>query len=222
MPPMGNVGNAFTLPFKSADWFPRLLLMGLMILIPIIGWMNLTGWMLATLDNYRRGVVELPPAGFQYIGRGAALFAVQLVYGIILGIIFVVPLFAFNVVSLTAANAGNPYGAGGFNSGFTGFAQLVQLGEFIFFPSVVILTDRHGFAGGLNVPAVWRMAATNWKFSLLAAVLLWASSIAGSLGIAVCCVGILVSYPYSLAVNAGIVRYFEATFEPPQQVPQAY
>ncbi|HEV1998415.1 MAG TPA: hypothetical protein VGR61_09845, partial [Candidatus Dormibacteraeota bacterium] len=61
-----------------------------------------------------------------------------------------------------------------------------------------------------------------WKNSLIAAVLIYAASYVGVLGVFACCVGLLVTYPYSVAAIAGIIRYYEATFEPPQQVPQTY
>ena len=220
---MGNVANAFSLPFKSADWFPRLLVMGLITLIPIVGWINMIGWMLATLDNYRRGVAELPPAGFQYIGRGATLFLVGLVYGLLIGIVLVGPIFFFVLggAALNAANLGN-YGSGGFSTTFTGLTQVLSIVEYLFLPAVVINTERHGFAGGFNIPAIWRMTSANWMNSLIAAVLIYAAGYVGVLGIFACCVGFLVSYPYSVAAIAGIIRYYEATFEPPQQVPQAY
>ena len=218
---MGNVANAFSLPFKSPDWFPRLLVIGLITLIPIIGWINTTGWMLATLDNYRRGVVELPPAGFQYIGRGAALFLVGLVYAVLIGVILVVPVALLAVGSIGLSGS-HGVATSGFNTTFTGGGQLIALVEYIFLPAVVINTDRHGIGGGLNVAEVWRMTSANWKNSLIAAVLIYIAGYAGILGIVACCVGLLVTYPYSVAVIAGIIRYYEATFEPPQQVAQPY
>jgi hypothetical protein len=219
---MGNVANAFSLPFKSADWFPRLLLTGLITLIPVIGWINLVGWFLATLDNYRRGVAELPPAGFQYIGRGVTLFFVGLLWAIVIGIVLGVPLALLTIGSVHTFDPANPYATSGFNGNLTGGIQLVSLVEYIFLPAVVINTERHGFAGGFNVGQIWAMVSANWKNTLIAAVLVYAAGFVGSLGIIACCVGILVTYPYAVAVNAGIIRYFEATFEPPQQVPQAY
>jgi hypothetical protein len=57
------------------------------------------------------------------------------------------------------------------------------------------------------------MALANWKNSLLAAVLIYAAYFIGGLGIYACCVGILVTYPYSIAVVGGILRYYEASFE---------
>ena len=74
--------------------------MGLISLIPIIGQMVLLGWMLAALDNLRAGRQELPEAGFSYIGRGLRLFVVQLVYGLVIGVLAsVVLLIGFGLLA---------------------------------------------------------------------------------------------------------------------------
>src|ERR1700694_3153336 len=90
---MPNIGNAFRLPFRAPNWFGTFALMGLIFLIPIIGQIAMLGWTLALLDNYRRGQVELPPAGFQYLGRCINLFVVFLVYALLIGLILGVPIF---------------------------------------------------------------------------------------------------------------------------------
>ncbi|HEV1997024.1 MAG TPA: DUF4013 domain-containing protein, partial [Candidatus Dormibacteraeota bacterium] len=159
---MGNVANAFSLPFKSPDWFPRLLVIGLITLIPVIGWMNTTGWMLATLDNYRRGVVELPPAGFQYIGRGAALFLVGLVYALVLGSVVLVPAALLTIGTGGNLTANSAAGGNSFGSTFTGVSQVVSLVEYTFLPAVVLSTERGGIPGGFNLPEIWRIASSNW------------------------------------------------------------
>src|SRR5258708_38860558 len=100
---MQNVGNSFGLPFRSPGYFGTLVLMGLIGLIPIVGWINLLGWMLSLLDNYRSGRTDLPPAGFQYIGRGGTLFLVALVYGLIILAIFAVPFFAILAGSIASS-----------------------------------------------------------------------------------------------------------------------
>jgi hypothetical protein len=223
---VNNVGNSFSLPFKDPSWFSTFLVIGLIALIPIAGWINLTGWMLATLDNYRQGRAQLPPAGFQYIGRGANVFIVGLIYGLALAVIIGVP---FVLVLLATLGTSIQNGATGDYSSanpslaffpvWSGGILLVTIVEYLFLPAVVIQTERHGIAGGLNVAAIFNMAAANWKSSLLAAVLIYAAGFIGGLGIYACCVGILVSYPYAAAVVAGILRYYEAGFENPGPVP---
>jgi hypothetical protein len=224
-----NVGNSFSLPFKDPSWFSKFVVIGLISLIPIVGWLNMTGWMMATLDNYRQGRVELPPGNFDYIGRGANVFIVGLVYGLLIGVIIGVPFVLILLGTIGAGVAGSSTGDySAVNPSFalfplwSGGILVISVVEYLFLPAVVLQTDRHGIGGGLNIAAVFRMAGANWKNSLLAAVLIYAAYFIGSFGIYACCVGILVSYPYAIAVTAGILRFYEASFEAaPGVMPQA-
>lgn len=223
---MHNVGNSFSLPFKDPNWFSTFIVIGLIALIPIVGWLNMTGWMLATLDNYRQGRAQLPPGGFQYIGRGANVFVVGLVYGVLIAALIIGPVFLVVLTttgaSLSAGNNGDLAAANPMFALFPlwgGGLLVVSLAEYFFLPAVIIQTERHGIGGGLNIMQVFNMALANWKNSLLAAVLVYAAYFIGGLGIYACCVGLLVSYPYSVAVVAGILRYYEATFETAAAIP---
>src|SRR5205807_9825887 len=80
---MTTLGDAFGWPFADREWFPKMILQGLIAIIPIVGHIALLGWLLATVDNYRAGRRELAPAGF-HLERGIALWAVLLVYVIVL------------------------------------------------------------------------------------------------------------------------------------------
>ena len=76
------IGDAFSWASRDPGWVGKLLLMGLIGLIPIVGGLQLAGWMLAALDNLRAGRQEVPPAGFRYAGRGAWLFLALLTFRI--------------------------------------------------------------------------------------------------------------------------------------------
>ncbi|TMC81710.1 MAG: DUF4013 domain-containing protein, partial [Chloroflexi bacterium] len=84
---MERIGDAFAWPFRDPDWLNKILIMGLIQLIPIVGGINGLGWMLATLDRLRAGDEKLPPANFDYLLRGVHLFVVYLVYYLGLAVI---------------------------------------------------------------------------------------------------------------------------------------
>jgi hypothetical protein len=222
---MENVGNAFSLPFRSPSWFGTFALMGLIGIIPIVGQMALLGWTLTLLDNYRRGVVDLPPAGFQYIGRGVNLFLVLLVYGIILVLIIGVPLVFLFAGSMLAVNSGgtaSSYSSAMAGSGFSvyiGTIQLVALVLYLFYPAVIVATERGGIAAGLNPAQVVKVASVKWSNTLVAGLLIYVGFFLAQLGIIACCIGIIFTLPYGYAVLAGVVRYYEASLEGPTAVP---
>ena len=83
---MDDVGRLLSWPLRDSRALGRLVLTGLLWLglsltvvgIPLAA-INLTGWMLAAVDNLRLGRAEVPPAGF-YLRRGFRLFCVQHAY----------------------------------------------------------------------------------------------------------------------------------------------
>lgn len=79
----------------TPDWFTRILITGLIMLIPIVGSINTYGWTLAAVDMVRGRWRELPPSGFHHLERGVRPFLVSLVYGLV----------AFLVIGVLAAGA---------------------------------------------------------------------------------------------------------------------
>jgi len=82
---MNSVGDSFAWPFQDQQFFSKILVQGLITLIPIVGWIATFGWFMMIIDNYRAGRRELPPAGF-HLERGIAIFVVYLVWAIVFGI----------------------------------------------------------------------------------------------------------------------------------------
>jgi len=65
-------------------WFMPALVAGAIGLIPIVGFMNLYGWSLATASNLRLGYRVPAPSDFRWIGRGARYVAWSLAVGFLL------------------------------------------------------------------------------------------------------------------------------------------
>src|SRR5258706_16197455 len=82
----------------TPDWVSRVLVTGLVGLLPIVGAINLLGWTLEATDMVRGGWKELPSPGFRYLERGAAPFVVSLVYGVV--VLIVVGVLALITVLL--------------------------------------------------------------------------------------------------------------------------
>ncbi len=97
------------------------------------------GWLLMTIDHYRAGRRELPPA-CPLSPRGVALFVVYLVYAIVIEIPGGIVL---------------GIGAGNHSSGLAAVGCAIDLlaALFILFllPSIILSTCRSGFAGGFDV-----------------------------------------------------------------------
>jgi CDP-diglyceride synthetase len=210
---MDRIGDAFAWPFRDPDWLNKILIMGLIQLIPIVGGINGLGWMLAAIDRLRAGEEKLPPANFDYLGRGIQLFAVYLVYYLVLAMTSAV-LYLPAVVLLAQQGHNSP---NAFLVGI-GFALLlltfsvVTLGSLALtfaMPSIVLAVDHGGIAAGFDVGAIFRRARSSPINTLIAGLMLIAAGFIGGLGAFACIIGVVFTNVYALAMQAWIIRSFE-------------
>ncbi len=198
MPPVTSVADSFAWPFQDPGWFGKIVLQGLIAIIPIVGWIALAGWLVQTIDNYRAGRRELPPAGFP-LERGLPLFIVLFVYGIV---------FAIPSIILGAISASNND-----NAGIAALSNLVGFALSLLFaflaPAIILLTYRTGFAGGFDVNSIWQTATGHTSTTVIAGLLIYVARLIGGLGLILCCVGLIFTIPYSIAITAGIVTWYE-------------
>jgi hypothetical protein len=208
-----RITEAFTWPLRDPDWFQKLLIIALTLLIPIVGSINGIGWMLASLDRLRAGEERLAPANLSYLGRGVGLFAVELVYGLAIAAIALVFYLPSGALAIHE-------GQGSANPALISVAVLLYLLAFsvttvlslalnFAIPAIVLATDSGGISGGLRVGAVIGRCRMNLTNTLIAGLMLIAASFVGSLGIIACIIGVLFTSAYSLAMQAWIVRSFE-------------
>ena len=211
---MDRVGEAFVWPFRDPQWVSKVLVMGLILLIPIVGGINGLGWMLAALRRLRAGDERLPPANFDHLGTGLRLFAVFLAYYLL--VIAAAAIVYLPAVLLLAdqgrADAANPaLVALGVVLSLLAFG-VVTLGSLLLTfltPAVVLAFDRGGMPAGLRLPAVLRQARASLTNTLVAGLMLIAAGLIAQLGLAVCIVGVVFTFAYSLAMQAWIVRSYE-------------
>jgi hypothetical protein len=210
---MESVTDAFIWPTRDPEWPTKHLIIGLTLLIPIAGAINGIGWMLASLDRLRAGEERLAPANLSHIGRGARLFAVNLVYGlavvVVAAVVYVPAVIVF--ASQGRGNANPALFSLGVLLSFLALsvATLGSLALNFAMPAIVLATDRGGIGGGLNVSVVTRMVRAGVANTLIAGLMLIAAGFIGSLGSVACGVGVLFTSAYALSMQAWIVRSFE-------------
>jgi MFS family permease len=161
----------------TPDWVKRILLTGLIGLIPIVGTINLYGWTLVATDMVRRKWRELPPAGFQYLERGVPPFVVGFVWAVVVFTAFGLML----VVALLLA--------------FSGRGRLIVLAVAIalvmvllfvvwwlvtlyLYAALLIGSDRLGIGQAINPIRLLRLARANEQISLRVAGIYLLASLA--------------------------------------------
>ncbi len=216
---MDRITDAFVWPVRDADWVRKILIIGLILIVPILGAINGLGWMLATIDRLRAGDQTLAPASFRFLGRGFELFVVNLVYvaviGLVLGALFVPTLALSSAQGNRGSNTALLALAVLLNVVVFSVGTLLSRGFYFAMPAIILGTDEGGIAGGLNVAAIYRRMRLSPINALIAGLMLIAAGFVSQLGIVVCAVGVLFTSAYGLAMQAWIVHSFElGTAEP--------
>ncbi|TMD39646.1 MAG: DUF4013 domain-containing protein [Chloroflexi bacterium] len=215
---MERIGDAFGWPFRDPDWLNKILIMGLIQLIPIVGGINALGWMLAGIDRLRAGDEKLPPANFDYLLKGVQLFVVYLVYYLALALIAAV-LYVPAVLVLAQQGHDSPNAflvLLGFALMLLTFA-IVTIGSLALtfaMPSIVLAVDHGGIAGGFHIEAIFRRARSSPLNTLIAGLMLIAAGFIGQLGVFACFIGVVFTSAYALAMQAWIIRSFEVGSTP--------
>lgn len=210
---MNSVGDAFGFPFRDPKWVEKILLQGLILIIPIVGLIALAGWMLMTFDNIRAGRQELAPAGF-HLGRGIGLFGVWLIYALVLSL-------PGDVVSGVGSGMNTHHAFSG--SSLSGLGSLLGLaGEALLYfllPSIIVMTYHRGFSGGMDVDGVWRLATGNVSNSVMAGLIMFVAGIIAAAGIIACCIGVFFTGAYAAMVTIGSASWFERQQAQPAGAP---
>jgi uncharacterized protein DUF4013 len=210
---LDRITEAFVWPVRDPEWVVKLLIIGLITLIPIAGQINGIGWMLASMDRVRAGEERLAPANLTHLGRGARVFLVELIYILVMvavGLVFYIPGLVIAVHQ--GHDNGNPAliaVAILLNLAAFGVITLGSLALTFILPAVILATDGGGIAAGLRVRDVVRHCLANPTNTLIAGLMLIAASFVSSLGVIACGIGVIFTAAYALAMQAWIIRSFE-------------
>ena len=201
---MNSVGDAFGWAFKDPAWLGKIAVQGLILIIPIVGWIATAGWLMLAFENARSGRNELPPAGF-HLGRGIGIFGVFLIYGIVLNI----PSAVLNSIGshTVTTSSGFSYSYG---SPLGSLWQLLaQLLIYFLTPTLIVMVYHHGFRGGFDLANVWKYATSNIANSVIGGLVIFVGGLIGALGLIACCIGVFFTIVYSISIQAGVAAWFE-------------
>ena len=201
---MNSVGEAFGYAFKDPAWVGKIAVQGLILIIPIVGWIATSGWLMLAFENARNGRYELPPAGF-HLSRGIGIFGVLFLYGVVLAIPgIILDSIGTHTVSTSGGfsyTTGSPLGSL--------YSLVAQLFIYFLTPTLIVMVYHRGFGGGFDFPGIWKYATSNVTNSVIGGLVIFVGNIIGALGLIACCIGVFFTLVYSITIQAAVAAWFE-------------
>jgi hypothetical protein len=207
-------GDAFTYVFQDQDWFKKLIIPGLVMLIPILGQIVVLGWSLKVTQNViRNDPSPLPELDFGGdLSMGFKALVVSLVYSIPALVIYI----PFMIITALAGNSGDDtmmtvMGIAGACFGLIMAVYGIAV-AFVIPAAYARTAVEDSIGAGLKFGEVFNMVKKAFVPYLLVVLGTIVSSFIGSLGSIACIIGILVTMPYAMAVNGHLYgqAYMEA------------
>lgn len=204
-----NFSKAFTYVFEDPDWIKKIIIMGLIILIPVLGQIVLVGWMVDIIRKMiRQEPVTLPSLAFgDQLGDGFKMVVISLVYA--------APIIVLSIIQgIISAVAGGMSSDGSMAEAGGALIAIVSLcfGLIYFLYGIVlafvmpIVYGRYAEIGtigaGLQFGEVINMAKKVVSPLLITIVGNIAASFVASLGSIACGIGVLATTSYAMAVMA--------------------
>jgi hypothetical protein len=210
-----DFGKAFVFMFEDPNWLRKLLIGTLLVLagiifsVVLVGFIPLLmvlGWAQVTLRNVLDGQEHPMPEWHEwgdFLVRGLKL-AVALLIWLLPILILMIPI-GLGSALLGNQNAGSAAGAGGGVLIACASCLMLLWGIFVALISPAIyvrLAAFDRFSAAFEVGELWAFTRANIGHVILALILLalvaWiVVPIVGMLGLVVCCVGVLISIPFS-------------------------
>jgi hypothetical protein len=196
-------GTPFSFPFKDQDWFKKIIIPGLVAIIPIVGQMTLFGW---GLDVARRLIknepVLLPEFDFgRQLAQGFKGFVISLVYSIPL-IIFILPINLVPIIGSSMDSNTLQYLTIGVGCICGGLALIYAIAMALMLPaSLGNFLAKDSLGAGFKIGEVFglvKAAPVAYLLVLVGGIIAGIISGLGSIG---CGVGILLTAPFGMAIN---------------------
>jgi hypothetical protein len=215
-----DFGLPFSFPFQDKEWFKKLAIAGLILLIPIVGLIYLLGWGLEITRQLIFGEPVVIPENDlgKFLGRGFKAFVISLVFSIP-SMIFQIPSSILNVA---AQNASSDDGSGAMFGGMAAIAICSGIlgaiyGLFLAFvmPAAyaLFLKNNEEIGAGFRFGEIFGLIKKAPVAYLLAVVGGLIAGLISSLGVIACVVGLLITIPYSVLIMSHFYgqAYLEAT-----------
>ena len=200
-----DIGKAFTYVFEDEDWVKKVLIGGVINLIPIVGFFFTAGYMLETLKNVMEGrslpLPEWDDWGGKFM-KGLMLFVIGLIYSLPLIIIM-----CCLMVGVSAFASQNEDVANAMSSIVMPCMQCVNLlyiiALMVFLPAILAkYAETEELGAAFRFGEIFNLVKDNIGTYLLVLVISLLAGVITNLGVLACGVGVLFTMFYAMLVNA--------------------
>jgi len=205
-----DIGSSFTYMFEDENWIKKLLIGGIVAIIPIVNFAAL-GYIVQLIRNTRDGHPTPLPEWDQfgaYFMDGLWIFLIILVY-----LIPVILLACVQGVGTAAlANNQDAQNVVGILSGcFSCLIGLWSLVVAILIPAVMIRYAEVGeFMAGFRFGEVFSVIRANIGSYIVVLLLMWVASFIGQLGVILCVIGVIFTSFWSYLVGGNLMGQLAA------------
>ena len=203
-----DFAKAFSFVFDDPNWVQKIIIGGIVSLIPVIGWFLVMGYMIAVGRNVIRGNPE-PLPDWSEFGQ----FLIDGLYTMVISFVYTLPIFlVLCFVLLPALAIGGAFEGNGEELGaigvlgiccFTGFAVIYGIAVgWLFLPAALArYADTGDMASALRFTEVFAISRANPFVFLMALIVSWVASFIAGFGMILCFVGVFFTGFYAQCVT---------------------
>lgn len=202
-----DIGRSYSFIHEDEEWLSKILIGGVIYLIPILGQLAVLGYTLETARNVSQNKPKPLPTWQDFgdkIMLGLMGFVISLVYSLPFSILVALPFCVIALIGGTTSESGNPEAGGALAAlGTLCLTPLIIVASLLLVVAIYAAMVRYVQTGSIGdafqVGAVWQMVRGNpqlWLMFLLAVLL---SGLVASLGTLACGVGALFTTFYAQA-----------------------
>ncbi len=203
-----DFAKAFSFVFDDPDWIQKIVIGGLIGLIPVVGWLLVLGYMIGVGRNVIRGNPQ-PLPDWSDFGQ----MLIDGLYAFVIGIVYSLPIFVvLCFVLLPSLALGGAFGGDNENLGaiaavgiccFTGFAVIYGIAiAWFFLPAAMArYADTDDLMSALRYREVLSITRANPIVFLMALLVTWVASFVAGFGVIACVIGIWFTQFYAQCVT---------------------
>jgi hypothetical protein len=203
-----DLGKSFSFVFEDENWVAKIIIGGIISIIPIIGWFLVMGYMVGIARNVIRGNPRPLPEWSDF-----GQMIVDGLYGVIVALVYMLPLIIVACIFYAPsmwifADESGDIGTMGtlVSCCFTAFAVLYGLiAGWFFIPSALgRYADTDDLGAALRINEVLNLSRANPGAFLVALLVSILAGFLAGFGVILCCIGVLFTSFYSQLVTGHI------------------